>query len=190
VGTDGEIFRRSVDEPGAFADIFDRYVDAVLAYARRRLGHAEGEEITARVFMIAFEKRARFDPAAASAKPWLLGIASNLIRRKFRDERERLASLAKVPHPIPSEPIDDPARLDAERLRPALVEALERLTPGERDAFLLVALGDLTYEETARALRVPIGTVRSRIHRARARLREHIPHLEGIPDGTGNTDDG
>jgi RNA polymerase sigma-70 factor (ECF subfamily) len=190
VGTDGEIFRRSVSEPGAFADIFDRYVDVVLAYARRRLGHAEGEEITARVFMIAFEKRAKFDPGAESAKPWLLGIASNLIRRRFRDERERLSSLAKVSHPLPSEPIDDPARLDAERLRPALADALRRLSLGEREAFLLVALGDLTYEETARALRVPIGTIRSRIHRARAHLREHISGLGGIPDGTANTDDG
>jgi RNA polymerase sigma factor (sigma-70 family) len=190
VGTDAEIFRRSVGDPSAFADIFDRYVDVVLAYARRRLGPVEGEEIAARVFLIAFEKRAKFDPGAESAKPWLLGIASNLIRRKVRDERERLASLAKVPLPIPAEPVDDPARMDAERLRPALVEALTNLPVGEREAFLLVALGDLTYEETARALRVPIGTVRSRIHRARAHLREHILDLEGIPDGTGNTDDG
>jgi RNA polymerase sigma factor (sigma-70 family) len=190
VGTDAEVFRRSVDDPSAFGDIFDRHVDVVLAYARRRLGPVEGEEITARVFLIAFEKRAKFDPAAASAKPWLLGIASNLIRRKVRDERERLASLAKVPLPLPLDPVDDPARMDAERLRPALVEALASLPIGEREAFLLVALEDLTYEETARALRIPIGTVRSRIHRARAHLREHIPDLEGIPNGTGNTDGG
>ena len=100
-----------------------------------------------------------------------------------------MAWLAKVPLPLPAEPADDPARVDAERLRPALVEALETLSFGEREAFLLVALGDLTYEETARALRVPTGTVRSRIHRARARLREHMRDLGGIPDGTGNTDD-
>jgi RNA polymerase sigma-70 factor (ECF subfamily) len=182
VGTDAEIFRLSVDDPSAFADIFDRYVDIVLAYSRRRLGPVEGEDVAARVFMIAFEKRAKFDPGAESARPWLLGIASNLIRRKLRDERERLASLAKVPQPVPSQPVDDPARVDAERMRPELIQALDSLSSGEREAFLLVALGDLTYEETARALRVPIGTVRSRIHRARARLREHMPDPEGITE--------
>jgi RNA polymerase sigma factor (sigma-70 family) len=184
VGSDAEIFRLSVDDPNAFEDIFDRYADIVLAYARRRLGTSEGEEIAARTFEIAFRKRVSFDPSAESARPWLLGIAANLIRHRLRDERDRLAALARLPYQLPSDPVDDAERIDAERMRPALIEALHGLSIGEREAFLLVALGDLTYDETARSLGVPIGTVRSRIHRARARLREQITPPEGIPGGT------
>lgn len=183
VERDGEIIRRSLGQPAAFAEIFERHFDGVHAYSRRRVGPVAGEEIAAQTFLVAFERRDRFDARYASARPWLLGIATNLIRHHLRDERVHLAAQARAPIDSAPQPVDDPERVDAERLRPVLAEALLALSVDDRETFLLVALGDLTYDQTAIALRIPIGTVRSRVHRARARLRELLTRLEAISGG-------
>jgi RNA polymerase sigma-70 factor, ECF subfamily len=184
VSTDGEIFVRSIGDPDSFREIFERHAATVLAYARRRIGTTSGEEILAQTFLTAFERRARFDPTYASARPWLLGIATNLIRHHLREEREHLRALARVSDELPLEAADDVARLDAQRMRPQLTAALLTLSEDDRNTFLLLALGELTYEETAAALGIPIGTVRSRIHRARTRLREQVRSRTAIPEGT------
>lgn len=181
VRTDGEIFARSVRDPAAFKEIFERHGAAVLAYARKRIGQP-GEEIAARTFLTAFERRARFDTSYRSARPWLLGIATNLIRHHLREEQDHLGVLRRLAEERPV-PADDPAeRVDAERLRPLLLAALSELSPNDRETFLLVAVGELTYEETAAILEVPIGTVRSRIHRARTKVRERVQHEPAIQD--------
>jgi RNA polymerase sigma factor (sigma-70 family) len=184
VSTDGEIIQRSVRDPDAFREIFERHAAILLAYARKRLGSTTGDEILAQTFLVAFERRSRFDPTYTSARPWLFGIATNIIRHHLRDEREHLAALGKVGLEVPTESAEDVARLDAERMRPQLVAALLTLSDEDRDTFLLVALGQLTYEETATALGIPVGTVRSRIHRSRARLREQVRPRTAIGDGT------
>jgi len=142
-----------------------------------------GEEILAQTFLTAFEKRARFDLSYESARPWLLGIATNIIRHHLREEREHLTALGKMFREQPEESVDDVARLDAQRMKPRLIAALLALSDDDRETFLLLALGQLTYEEVASALRIPIGTVRSRIHRARIHLRERVPGRTAIPDG-------
>ncbi len=182
--TDAEIFRRSVRDPEAFREIFERHAAAVHAYARRRIGMTAGEEILAQTFLTAFEKRTRFDPSYGSARPWLLGIATNLIRHHLREEREHLTALRKSAHDQPEAPVEDDARLDAERMKPTLLEALLALSDDDRETFLLLALGQLTYEEVASALGIPVGTVRSRIHRARRHLRERVPGWTAIDEGT------
>ena len=182
--TDAEIFRRSVRDPEAFREIFERHAAAVHAYARRRIGMTAGEEILAQTFLTAFEKRTRFDPSYGSARPWLLGIATNLIRHHLREEREHLTALRKSAHDQPEAPVEDDARLDAERMKPTLLEALLALSDDDRETFLLLALGQLRYEEVASALGIPIGTVRSRIHRARRHLRERVPGWTAIDEGT------
>jgi RNA polymerase sigma-70 factor (ECF subfamily) len=184
VDTDAEIFRRSVRDPEAFREIFERHAAAVHAYARKRIGLTAGEEILAQTFLTAFEKRTRFDPSYGSARPWLLGIATNLIRHHLREEREHLTALRKSAHDQPETPVEDDARLDAERMKPTLLEALLVLSDDDRETFLLLALGQLTYEEVASALGIPIGTVRSRIHRARRHLRERVPGWTAIDEGT------
>jgi RNA polymerase sigma-70 factor (ECF subfamily) len=184
VDTDAEIFRRSVRDPEAFREIFERHAAAVHAYARRRIGMTAGEEILAQTFLTAFEKRTRFDPSYGSARPWLLGIATNLIRHHLREEREHLTALRKSAHDQPEAPVEDDARLDAERMKPTLLEALLALSDDDRETFLLLALGQLRYEEVASALGIPIGTVRSRIHRARRHLRERVPGWTAIDEGT------
>lgn len=187
MSTDGEIFQRSIDHPEAFREIFERHATIVLAYARKRLGSTIGEEVLAQTFLIAFQGRSRFDPTYASARPWLFGIASNMIRHHLREEREHLTALRKVAPEPPMESIEDVGRLDAQRMRPQLIAALLTLSDEDRETFLLLALAGLTYEETAAALGIPIGTVRSRIHRARMRLREQVRSRTAISDGTEGT---
>jgi RNA polymerase sigma factor (sigma-70 family) len=187
VDTDAEIFRRSVHDPEAFREIFERHAAAVHAYARKRIGTA-GEEILAQTFLTAFEKRTRFDSSYASARPWLLGIATNLIRHHLREEREHLTALRRIGPERSATPVEDDARLDAERMKPTLIDALLALSDEDRETFLLLALGQLTYEEVASALGIPIGTVRSRIHRARMHLRERVPGWRAIDDGTEGSD--
>jgi RNA polymerase sigma-70 factor (ECF subfamily) len=174
VRDDVEILRASITDPAAFEEVFQRHFPSLLGYARKRVGHDVGEEIAARAMVIAFERRATFDAKHASARPWLFGIASNLIRHHIRDERVHLDALGKLPIDPDLGDLVDPERLDAELERPLLADALMMLAERDRETFLLFVLEDLSYGEIAVATDVPIGTVRSRIHRARTQLREQI----------------
>lgn len=125
------------------------------------------------MFAIAFRSRGRYDRGAADARPWLFGIAANLARRHSRTERRRLRAYARTGvDPLGDDVGDSDRRLDALAAGPALAAALAALRPGEREVLLLFAWADLSYEEIAAALGVPIGTVRSRLSRARGRVRE------------------
>jgi RNA polymerase sigma-70 factor (ECF subfamily) len=182
---DGPVIRSSLAEPSRFEVIFERHYETVRRYAQRRAGAAAGEEIAAQTFLVAFDRRASFRPEAVSARPWLLGIATNLVRHHVRDEATHLRILSGMaPPPAPGGP-DDTDRLDALWLAPVIGRALEELTPDDRDTFLLFALGDLSYFEIAEALAIPTGTVRSRIHRVRRHLRERLGgSVERQADGT------
>lgn len=90
------VIEQSLGRPQAFAAIFDRHFDAVHDYARRRLGKSLAEEITSETFIRAFDRRASFDRARVDARPWLFGIAANLMRRHWRTERRRLAALERL----------------------------------------------------------------------------------------------
>jgi RNA polymerase sigma factor (sigma-70 family) len=164
--TDSEALRRSLDEPTAFGLVYERHLDRVYLYLRRRLGDAAAEDVTAEVFVRAFRGRAKFRADYETALPWLLGIAGNLIGDHRRAERRRLTTLAKL-----TAPGEGPRpETTGTALSHELVEALRSLPAADRDTLLLVVWGELSYEEAAVALDVPIGTVRSRIARARARL--------------------
>jgi RNA polymerase sigma factor (sigma-70 family) len=166
-----------------FEKIFERHAASVWSYVRRRIGADAAEDVVADAFLIAFARRTSFDPSYDSARPWLLGIATNLIRHRLRDERSHLAAIGRVSDPPPVDEFDDLSRFDAQRIRPILVEALMALSNDDRETFLLVALGELTYAETALALGVPVGTIRSRMHRIRKILRERIPGFPARDDG-------
>lgn len=175
--SDASVIARSQDEPGAFAALFDRHADAVHRYAARRLGTEVAEDLMAETFATAFRLRHHYDVDRADARPWLFGIATNLIRRHRRSEARRFKALAAVPAPVEHEEgIADQvaARASAQGVRAELAAALTRLSARHRDVLLLVAWADLDYEEVAQALGVPIGTVRSRLHRARKTLREAL----------------
>ncbi|HEV3478678.1 MAG TPA: RNA polymerase sigma factor [Gaiellaceae bacterium] len=168
--SDAVVIEHSLVEPQAFAAIFDRHFDAVHAYARRRLGGSLAEEVASETFVRAFDRRRTFDRSRVDARPWLFGIAANLMRRHWRTERRRLRALARLQPGRGEEPWAEE--------RADLVPALDALPAREREALFLYALVDLSYEEIAEALDVPIGTVRSRLSRARDRIRKQL-----IPEG-------
>jgi RNA polymerase sigma factor (sigma-70 family) len=174
IGSDAQIIAASRVEPPVFAAVFDRHYDAVHRYLARRVGSDLADDLAAETFTTAFDVRRRYDTAHPDARPWLFGIATNLLRHHHRGEARRLRAYARLDRP---DDADDAfgaieARLDAARAGPTIAEALMRLSVGERDVLLLFAWADLRYEEIAVALRIPVGTVRSRLHRARRRVRE------------------
>jgi RNA polymerase sigma factor (sigma-70 family) len=173
---DNAIVRRSLDEPEAFTELFDRYADEVHRYAARRLGPAAADDVMAEAFTVAFTRRGRFDLSRPDARPWLLGIATNLIRGHRRTEVRRWRAMARAAGGAGEEPEADrvAARVTAQAARRELAAALALLSPDQRDALLLYAWAELDYQEIAEALDVPIGTVRSRLHRARGVLREAL----------------
>ena len=165
-GSDGRVIRRSLADPHAFGAIFERHFDALHAYARRRVGADLAEEIATETFVRAFNARKTFDVLRPDARPWLLGIATNLLRHHWRSERRRLEAYARVGGHVEL-PADDDSRVE-------VVAALDSLSRDERETLFLFAVADLSYEEIADALRIPIGTVRSRLARARGRIRAHL----------------
>ncbi|MFF4773547.1 RNA polymerase sigma factor [Microtetraspora fusca] len=186
--TDAGLIRASLERPEEFSGVFDRYADEIHAYVSRRLGPELGQadDVTAETFLVAFRKRHKYDLTRPDARPWLYGIAGKLISGHRRSETRRLKSLAKAaggadgPGAALHEEERSAERVSAAAMRPALAAALARLSAAERDLLLLVAWADLTYEETAEALKIPVGTVRSRLHRIRAKLRRHL-HLPEEP---------
>ncbi|MEU9359664.1 RNA polymerase sigma factor [Streptomyces sp. NPDC048301] len=177
--SDASVVRRSLTDPDAFAALFDRYADDIHGYAARRLGTEAADDLMAETFVIAFQRRRGYDLSKPHARPWLYGIVTNLVRGHRRAEARRLRALARAAY-APSggegEALEDrvAARVSAEGIRAELAGALAALPARYRDVLLVVAWGDLDYAEAAEALSVPVGTVRSRLHRARKKLREAL----------------
>ena len=179
--TDADLIAASLSEPEVFEDVFRRHYQPVRAYLQRRIGADVGEELAAQTFVVAFDQRDRFDASYPSSRAWLFAIATNLLRHHARDEeRHRRLLMQNVTKLAPRWLEHDDDRLAAALVFPALLRALSGLEPRDRDAFLLFALADLSYDEVAKALDIPIGTVRSRISRARRLVRERVPSLEAI----------
>jgi len=170
---DGEIIELSHHEPELFALLFRRHAGDIARYAARRLGAGPAEDIVAETFLAAFRQRSTYDASRPSARPWLYGIASNLIGRHRRDEVRELRILERTGTDPVAESFADQvdARVAAGAAGRAIAAAIASLDPGQRDVLLLVTWADLTYDQVAEALGVPEGTVRSRMARARVRLR-------------------
>jgi len=181
--TDAELIRRSLEDPEGFREVFERHYEAVRRFAQRLVGREAGEEIAAQTFLVAFQRRATYDAGYRSARSWLFGIAFNVARHHVRSERSQHDLLARVPREREATDPIETETLDAARLAPILRKALSVLQPEQRIPFVLVALGELTYQETADVLAIPVGSVRSRIHRARATLRELLADVRETLDG-------
>lgn len=170
---DNEVIERSAGEPEVFALLYDRHATAVFRYVAQRLGDHVAEDVMSETFLVAFERRSTFDTTVSDARPWLLGIATRLMRKHARVEaiawKGMSADLAARIAPDFIELAG--SRVDAERLSRRLAKALRRLSVADRDTRLLFAWGDLDYASIAAAMHVPIGTVRSRLNRARRQLR-------------------
>ncbi|MFC5746918.1 RNA polymerase sigma factor [Actinomadura rugatobispora] len=171
---DAELAGRFRRDPQEFTTVHDRYFRDIYRYVAGRLDEQAAEDIAAETFLLAFDQRDRFDAERGGLRPWLFGIATNLVARHRRKEARHYRALARLgPEPAAEGPESRiVASVAAGRLRPSLARALAGLTQGERDVLLLVALGQLGYEEVAQALGISPGTVGSRLSRARAKLHD------------------
>jgi len=173
--SDASVIAGSLDDPSRFGELFDRHATSVFRYLVRRVGVDEADALLGEVFSLAFEKRARYDLERPLARPWLYGIATNLLAHHWRSEARRIrATACLLARRQSGEDATDRLvdALDAEELWPRVADAVAQLPAPERDVLLLYAWEDLGYEEIAAALDIPVGTVRSRLNRARTRLRE------------------
>jgi RNA polymerase sigma-70 factor (ECF subfamily) len=184
--TDGGLIRRSLTDAEQFAGVFDRHAVAVHRYLARRVGTSIADDLTAETFLVAFRLRSRYDVGQPDARPWLYGIATNLLRREQRSEVRQYRAFARtgVDPVMPSGEDDLVAGLAARSMSRRLAGALATLSERERSVLLLIAWEQFTYDEVARALDIPIGTVRSRLHNARKRIRAALPDLDpfGLDD--------
>lgn len=180
VRADAEVIAGSLEDPKIFAVVFDRHAGVVFRFLVRRVGRDTADELLGDTFRIAFEKRAKFDLERLSARPWLYGIATNLVAKHRRTEARRLRAVAQLAAEGFADPVADSviAVVDAGHIWPSVAQRIAELPDGERDALLLYAWEELSYEEIAVALEIPVGTVRSRLNRARRRLRE-LEELSG-----------
>lgn len=174
--SDAAVIEESCRDPERFAALFDRHADEIHRYAARRLGPQIAADVVSEVFLAAFRNRAGYDVSRPDARPWLYGISAKMISQQLRTDGRRLRALAATPVPRPAElPEDDITdRVTAAQLRPRLLRALDQLSPADRELVLLVAWAGLSYEQAAQALEIPLGTVRSRLHRTRAKIRQAL----------------
>ncbi|GAA1534887.1 RNA polymerase sigma factor [Actinomadura kijaniata] len=170
---DARLIEASVTDPERFSGVFERHHAEIHRYVARRVGVQAADDVVAETFLAAFRRRRSYDPGWPDARPWLYGIATTLVARHRRTEVRYLRAVARtgvdpLPEPLAERVVSRVAAQGEER---ALARGLAGLNRGDRDVLLLIAWADLTYEETSRALGIPVGTVRSRLSRARRRLR-------------------
>ncbi|MFF1611074.1 RNA polymerase sigma factor [Amycolatopsis sp. NPDC058278] len=151
-----------------FTDVHDRYFADIYRYVAGRLGAQAAEDVAAETFLVAFDRRKTFDADRGEVRAWLFGIATNLVSRHRRKEARYYRALSRLD---PREVAEGHESRVVDSVVAARVgKALSRLSAGERDVLLLVALGDLGYAEVAEALGISPGTVGSRLNRARKKL--------------------
>ncbi|MBO0730546.1 MAG: sigma-70 family RNA polymerase sigma factor [Acidimicrobiaceae bacterium] len=170
---DSAVIAASLQDPAAFGVLFDRHGAALLRFLARRVVPSDAEGLLGEVFRIAFEKRSGFEQDRLSARPWLYGIATNLVAKHHRSEARRLRATARLAarQTLAEDPAERAVPAADARVRlDQVVAAIAALPDAERQALLLFAWEELSYDEIADALKVPVGTVRSRLNRARARL--------------------
>jgi RNA polymerase sigma-70 factor, ECF subfamily len=174
--TDAELIESSLVDGAPFALVFDRHYAEVHRFLRGRVGAQLADDLASETFVVAFHRRASYDVSRPDATPWLYGIAVNLLRGHRRSEERRLRAYA-----LAATGRDGSSPLE-EGLDEALAAALLELGQQDRNLILLYAWAELSYEQLSEALVLPLGTVRSRLSRIRARLQvalAHVPVAEG-----------
>jgi RNA polymerase sigma factor (sigma-70 family) len=168
----------SAGEPSeaiAFGDLFGRHAQAVYSFCARRTADLSlAEDLTSITFLEAWRHRERVPSAqAGSALPWLLGVANNVVRNARRGQRRYRDAVERLPVPSVAPAAEDQAvarSVTEAGLREAL-DAISALPEREQEVVMLVLWSGLSYEEAATAMSIPVGTVQSRLSRARAKLQ-------------------
>jgi RNA polymerase sigma factor (sigma-70 family) len=165
-------------DPDAFRMLFDECARAVYNLGFRLTADwSTAEEVVSLTFLEAWRLRDRIEPDGESLRPWLLGIAVNVTRNLARASRRHEAAMSRLP---PSPPAPDFAEElagrmdDSAQLRETL-KAVAGLRRSERELIALCVWSELDYATAAASLGVPVGTVRSRLSRARRKLRNLVP---------------
>lgn len=175
-----------MSEPGTAADRsdaaatvvggwFERHVQTIHRYAARRIGEHEAWDVVAETFRVALERFDDYDAHRSHERAWLYGIASNILRRHARTEARQLRARARAAAAsgVPGDPlVDSDARLDAVGEAERVAAAVAELTHDDRELLVLVAWERLSSAEVAEAMGIPAGTVRTRLRRIRAQLRD------------------
>jgi RNA polymerase sigma-70 factor, ECF subfamily len=182
--TDAEIIRASWQIPDRFGALYDRYATVLYGYACLRVGRGPAEDVVADTFLAAFAQRHSYDPARASARPWLFGILTNKIVDRGRAEKIHYRAYARTwQNPVVEGMADRVAeQVTAQAQRRRLAAALSRLKAADRNVLLLVAWGQMSYDEVAQALGIPPGTVASLLNRARRKVRAALDHEDRRED--------
>ncbi|WP_372407340.1 RNA polymerase sigma factor [Streptomyces luteireticuli] len=172
----------------AFAELYEEHARTVYNHAYRLTGDwSAAEEVMSDTFLEAWRTRAKVEPEGDSLRPWLLGIATNKARNVNRGLRRKLAFLARRPAPTADTVRDfadeSASRIDGGRELDAVRRALTALRRPEREVLALCVWGGLDYAQAGQALGVPVGTVRSRLSRARTRLRRLTDEQLGADAG-------
>lgn len=179
--SDAEVITASLLDPSRFGLIVDAYATPISRYLAKRVGPVLAQDLTSETFLQAFRGRRTYRADQPNALPWLYGIATNQVRAHVRSEQRRLEVLDQLggqvaPTTVVHENVDD--ALAAAAIVQHLAGAFARLAGTARDVLALVGVEGLSYEDTAAALGIPVGTVRSRLSRARQELRRSLVEEE------------
>ena len=178
-GTESELLDRALaGDPGAFTALYRRRQGSLYRFALQMTGSAAvAEDITQEAFLALLTRGHLYDPARGSVAAYLYGIARNLLRQRYNREHCQEADVTIEEFPSSEDVLDDLTRRETvERVRRAVLS----LPQPYREAVVLCDLGDASYEEAAAALECPLGTVRSRLSRARAMLAQKLAPERGV----------
>ena len=171
---DAELIERSLVDGRYFERVFDRHHAAIHRFLRARVGLESADDLASETFTVAFRRRAAYDVAWPDARPWLYGIAVNLLRAHRQREERRLRAYARATTEREWSPVEYESNIEAFHRDGRVARALLSLSAHDRDLILLFAWADLSYEQLSLALEIPVGTVRSRLSRVRGLLRDQL----------------
>lgn len=169
---------RDRDGPAAFAVVFERHARLIYTFCFRRVADwAAAEDLVAVVFLAAWRRRREVEVGEEGCAPWLVKVATNLTRNHIRQVRRHRALLSKLPPVVdaPDPATDIASRLDDQERMRAVLTQVRTLPPAEQEVVAMCCFAELSATDAALALGVPVATVRSRLFRARQRLKSLQP---------------
>jgi RNA polymerase sigma-70 factor (ECF subfamily) len=190
---DAQEMLASIGDPERFTAIVERHFAEIFGYLARRVG-AEAEDLASETFVVAFRRRSTYDATRPDARPWLYGIATNLLRRQRRSELRQLAAYGRAASETSIDHWADDAeqadsRIDARAAVTQMAWAFSQLDDEHRDALYLVSIAGLSYHDAAQSLGLKVGTVHSRVARGRSMIRELCERRQvGVPSHSTITD--